>query len=95
MTAGDGASRTLGAHANGLRAHLAAVRSGAAMAVLPRFIAGVDPALRLVDVPRPMIVRAVRIGFHADMRDTPRIRALADFAVQAFSQIQARLDPDE
>lgn len=80
-------------HANGLRAHLAAVRGGAAMAVLPCFIADGDSALRRVTVPHPMPVRAVRVGFHVDMRDTPRIRALVDFVVEAFSQVQGRLAP--
>lgn len=81
--------------ANGLRAHLAAIRSGAAMAVLPSFIAEADPTLLRVAVAHPMPVRAVRVGFHSDMRDTPRVRALVDFVVQEFSQLRARLNPQE
>ena len=80
-------------HANGLRAHLAAVRSGVAMAVLPCFIAEGDAALRRVAVPQAMPVRAVRVGFHAGMRDTPRIRALVDFVVDEFARLAPRLNP--
>ena len=80
-------------HANGLRAHLAAVRSGAAMAVLPCFMGERDADLHRVALPQSMPVRAVRVGFHSDMRDTPRIRALVDFVVQEFAQLQAQLNP--
>lgn len=80
-------------HANGLRSHLAAVRSGAAMAVLPCFMAEGDSALRRVEVSHPMPVRAVRVGFHSDMRDTPRVRALVDFVVREFSQMEKLLNP--
>lgn len=79
--------------ANGLRAHLAAVRRGAAMAVLPCLLAEHEPDLRRVDVPQAPLVRTVRVGLHADMRDTPRIRALLDFAVQEFARLDARLNP--
>jgi len=79
--------------ANGLRTHLAAVREGTAMAVLPCLLAEREPALLRIDVAQPMPVRAVRLGFHSDMRDTPRIRALVDFVVAEFAQIAARLNP--
>lgn len=80
-------------HANGLRAHLAAVRSGTAMAVLPCFIAEGEAELRRIEVAQPMPVRALRVGFHSDMRDSPRIRALVDFVAGELAQMQGRLNP--
>lgn len=69
--------------ANGLRAHLAAVRSGAALAMLPG----------LQRLPQAEPVRAVRVGLHADMREPPRIRALLDFLVIEFQRLESRLNP--
>ncbi|MEH6416181.1 LysR family transcriptional regulator [Pseudomonas sp. CGJS7] len=80
-------------HANGLRAHLAAASGGACMAVLPCFLGDRDAALRRIAVPQPMPVRSVRAGFHSDMRQTPRIRALIDFVVEEFARLDARLNP--
>lgn len=79
--------------ANGLRAHLAAVRGGIAMAVLPCLLAEHEPGLRCIEVAQAPLVRTVRVGLHADMRDTPRIRALLDFAVQEFARLSERLNP--
>jgi len=61
------------------------------MAVLPCFMGERDADLHRVALSQP--VRAVRVGFHSDMRDTPRIRALVDFVVQEFAQLQAQLNP--
>lgn len=80
-------------HANGLHAHLAVVRSGTAMAVLPCLLADREPSLRRVAVPHPGVVRAVRVGFHSDMRDTPRIRALVNFMVLEFASMEEQLHP--
>lgn len=80
-------------HVNGLRAHLAAARDGVAMAVLPCLLADREPQLRRVELPHQMPVRSVRVGFHSDMRETPRIRALIDYAVQEFELLQSRLNP--
>lgn len=81
-------------HVNGLRAHLAVAREGAAMAVLPCLLADREPLLRRVDVPHPMPVRSVRVGFHSDMRDSPRIRALIDHVVQEFELLSVKLNPN-
>ena len=88
-----------GAHvalrANGLRAHLATVRDGEALAVLPCLLGDREPALRRLPLPRPPLVRAVRVGLHTDLRDNPRIRALLDFVVQQFARIDAQLNPPD
>ena len=80
---------------NGLRAHLAAVRSGEALAVLPCLLADREPTLCRVATPHPTPVRTVRVGLHADMRGNPRIRALLDHVVQEFAHIAGQLDPPD
>lgn len=80
-------------YVNGLRAHLAAARDGVAMAVLPRLLADREPQLRRVELQHRIPARSVRVGFHSDMRETPRIRALVDFVVQELELLQMRLNP--
>ncbi|GAB3359227.1 LysR family transcriptional regulator [Lysobacter tyrosinilyticus] len=79
--------------ANGLRAHLAAVRDGVAMAVLPCLIADREPRLRRVELPNAALMRWVRLGFHSDMRENPRIRALVDHVVHEFERLREQLNP--
>lgn len=78
---------------NGLRAHLAAVRTGAAMAVLPCLLGEREPSLQRVALAQAMPLRPVRLGFHSDLRDTPRIRALVDFMVAQFAELAGELNP--
>ncbi|WP_141455270.1 LysR family transcriptional regulator [Pseudoxanthomonas sp. z9] len=80
-------------HGNGLRTHLAVAREGIAMAVLPCLLGDREAGLHRMPVAEARSVRAVRVGYHADMRDTPRLRALIDFIVREFEVIAARLDP--
>lgn len=79
--------------ANGLRAHMAAVRDGVALAVLPCLLGDREQALRRLALPELPLVRTVRVGLHADLRDNPRIRALLDFVVREFARIEDRLNP--
>lgn len=79
--------------ANGLRAHMAAVREGAALAVLPCLLGDREQTLRRLALPELPLVRTVRVGLHADLRDNPRIRALLDFVVREFARIEDRLNP--
>lgn len=81
-------------HANGLRAHLAATRNGAAMAVLPCLLGEREPTLRRIPLGPPQPARSVRVGYHPDLRETPRIRALIDFVVAGFAEIAGELGPD-
>ena len=80
-------------HGNGLRTHLSVVREGIAMAMLPCLLGDREPALRRLPLPGTTPVRAVRVGYHADMRDTPRLRALIDFIVREFQTQAERLNP--
>ncbi|TWT05788.1 LysR family transcriptional regulator [Reyranella sp. CPCC 100927] len=77
----------------GLQAHFAAVEAGEAMATLPRFVADQRQGLRHIVTPVPEPTQAVRMGVHADMRDTPRLRAFIDFAASALKSAAARLKP--
>jgi DNA-binding transcriptional LysR family regulator len=72
---------------NDIQSHVAAAEAGEAMAVLPRVLADRRSALLRLEPPLPEPSQAVRLGVHADMRRTPRIRALIDFLV---SELRAR-----
>ncbi|WP_342240439.1 LysR family transcriptional regulator [Inquilinus sp. OTU3971] len=73
---------------SGLISQMAAAETGMAMAVLPRLLGDARPGLRRLDTPLPAPLHAVRMGVHADLRDSPRIRAFIDFTV-AELKIQA------
>lgn len=80
-------------HGNGLRTHLAVVREGIAMAMLPCLLGDREAGVRRLPLAETTSVRAVRVGYHADMRDTPRLRALIGFVAREFEAIAARLNP--
>ncbi|HEV7370516.1 LysR family transcriptional regulator [Arenibaculum sp.] len=86
------AARTV-LRANGLSAHLAAAEAGHALAVLPRVMGDARPRLVHVPAPLPGPVRAVRLGVHADLRATPRIRAFIDFAAAELKARAGALNP--
>jgi hypothetical protein len=65
------------------------------MAVLPRVMGDRRPELVLLDTPLTSPSQPVKIGVHADLRDTPRIRALIDFLVHELKLRAAELCPDE
>lgn len=54
-----------------------------------------EPQLRRPDLAPQPLVRAVRVGFHCDMRQTPPLRALVDFAVAEFERQSERLCPPD
>lgn len=78
---------------NGIQSHFAAVEAGEAIAVLPRVAADGRSTLCRIAPPCAEPVQSVRVGFHADMRDTPRLRAFIDFAVSELSRHAAALNP--
>jgi DNA-binding transcriptional LysR family regulator len=63
---------------NGIQSHVAAVGAGEAIAVLPRVMGDRRPEFVRIEPPLPEPFQPVKIGVHADMRDTPRIRSLID-----------------
>ena len=62
-----------------VQAHLCA--KGLGVAVLPRSLGDQLPALRRLDVDEAPPSRDIWMGYHQDMRQTDRLRALADLAV--------------
>ncbi|MFZ5673088.1 MAG: LysR family transcriptional regulator [Pseudomonadota bacterium] len=78
---------------NGVQSHVAAVEAGEAMAALPRVIGDRRPVLIRFATPIPEPSQPVKIGVHADLRDTPRIRRLIDFLVQELRLIAPTLNP--
>jgi DNA-binding transcriptional LysR family regulator len=78
---------------NGIQSHVATAEAGEAMAVLPRVLADRRSMLMRVKPPLPEPFNTVKLGVHADMRDTPRIRALIDFLVAELRARSRELNP--
>jgi DNA-binding transcriptional LysR family regulator len=78
---------------NGLHSHIAVAETGEAMAVLPRVLGDRRQSLLRLETPLPEPFQPVKLGVHADMRDTPRIRALIDFLVHELKIRSAELHP--
>ncbi|QSQ20693.1 LysR family transcriptional regulator [Pyxidicoccus parkwayensis] len=78
---------------NSIWSQLAAAEAGEALAALPRVLVDKRLTLRRVETPRPGPVLTVRMGVHADMRKTPRMRAFMDFAVRELELRAAELNP--
>jgi len=56
--------------------------SGLGVAVLPRAIGDQSPLLRRLDIGEPPPDREIWMGYHQDMRQMDRLRALADLVVE-------------
>ena len=69
-----------------------AAEAGAGLVVLPRCLGDVMPSLRRLDPPSPPS-REVWLGYHQDMRQTPRIRVLVDFLVNELRHRAPELHP--
>jgi DNA-binding transcriptional LysR family regulator len=78
---------------NDIHSHLATAEAGEAMAVLPRVLADRRSTLIRLEPPRPEPSQPVKLGVHAGMRQSPRIRALIDFLVAELKARSAELDP--
>jgi len=78
---------------SGLISQMAAAETGAAMAVLPRLLGDGRPGLCRIEAPLPAPVHIVRMGVHADLRDSPRIRAFIDFTVAELKAWARALNP--
>jgi DNA-binding transcriptional LysR family regulator len=78
---------------NGIQSHIATAEAGEAIAVLPRVLADRRSLLLRLEPPLPEPSNTVKLGVHADMRDTPRIRALIDFLVAELKARSGELNP--
>ena len=63
---------------NSLDVQLQAILSGAGMGALPSKAETKRPTLRRIETPEPPPSRELFLGYHEDLRHTPRVRALAD-----------------
>ena len=70
-----------------------ATASGGGLAVLPRFRADAEPALRRVVTHAPVPTADLWLGVHRDNRDIPRVRAVLDHVVAAVRSRAAALNP--
>ena len=64
---------------NSLDVHAAAAVAGAGLVLLPRSIGDALPGLRRLTPPETPPDRELWLGFHEDLRHTPRVRALVDY----------------
>jgi DNA-binding transcriptional LysR family regulator len=67
--------------------------AGAGLAALARYRTDSEAGLVRLCPDRPVLVREIWIGVHADMRHTPRVRAVTDAVVEALRKNSAILKP--
>jgi DNA-binding transcriptional LysR family regulator len=70
-----------------------AAEAGAGLVVLPRCMGDAMSSLRRLQPPSPVPSREVWLGYHQDMRQTPRIRVLVDFLADELRRRAPVLDP--
>lgn len=80
---------------NGIQSQIAVAEAGEAMAVLPRVLGDRKAGLQRITPPLAEPFYPVKLGVHADLRDTPRIRSLIDFLVQELKRIAGALHPTD
>jgi DNA-binding transcriptional LysR family regulator len=68
-----------------------ATRSGAGLAVLPCYLADIDPSLRRI-APLKEVVAEQWLLVHRDLRALPRIRAVMDAIIRLFHEDRALLE---
>ena len=69
---------------------LSAVKSGAGIAVLPRYLGDVESDLQYLPMPDEPRETAW-LTVHKDLRTTPRVRAVLDFLISQFEREHAAL----
>ena len=72
-----------------------AAAGGGGLALLPRFRADREPALRRIDTPAPVPAAEVWLGVHRENRQVPRVRAVLDCIAEAVRGRAALLNPAE
>jgi len=69
---------------NSTLAQLVATRAGMGLGILPCYVGDAEADLVRVLPPDKGVVRELVVVFHRDLRDTPRIRACADYLVESL-----------
>jgi DNA-binding transcriptional LysR family regulator len=68
---------------------------GGGLALLPRFRADGEPALRRIMTPTPIPSAGIWLGAHRENRHVPRVRAVLDCIAEAVRSRAAALNPTE
>ncbi len=68
---------------------------GGGLALLPRFRADTEPALRRIATPVPIPSSEIWLGVHQEKRTTPRVRIVLDCIAETVRSLAAVLDPAE
>jgi DNA-binding transcriptional LysR family regulator len=76
-----------------LAGQLAAAVSGAGVAMLPRYVADQETSLTLVLPDIARVTQGYHMVVHADLRDLPRVRTVANFIAQKVIEARARFVP--
>jgi len=83
---GIAGSRPVACELNHISEHLIAVRAGVGVAGLPRFLGERDRDLVRIDEGVPRFARDIWLVVHRDLRKTPAVRAVMDFAAAVISE---------
>jgi DNA-binding transcriptional LysR family regulator len=81
-----------GLRSTALQAHLAMVLDGGGIGVLPCFLGDGEPGLRRLTDPLEGAERGLWMAIHRDLRNVPRIRAVADFLAGEIRRRQPALE---
>ncbi len=68
--------------------------SGGGLALLPRFRADAEPALRFIATPTPVPSASIWLGVHHDSRSVPRVRVVLDCIAEAVHIRASTMNPD-
>ena len=79
---------------NNLSGQIAAARAGCGVAMLPRFLAGDDPALVEVRLSETPPSRELWLLTRRDVHKTPRIRVVVDFLAQLLRRERSRFEEE-
>jgi molybdate transport repressor ModE-like protein len=82
---------TIAVRGNSMLGVLAAVRSGAGLAPLPTLLGAAEDGLEAVLTSIPEIDSKLYLVMHADLQNTPRVRAFCDFVVAEFTRLRPLL----
>jgi len=83
---GIAGNRSVACELNHISEHLIAVRAGAGVAGLPCFLGDRDRDLVRIHEDVPAFARDIWLVVHRDLRNTPAVRAVMDFATAAISR---------
>lgn len=83
--------RRVAFRSNSVQAQLAAAKAGFGTALLPCWLAALEPELVRLPMPAPAPAREAWLVLHRDLKDTPRIRAVAEHIAAVFKAEQPLL----